>query len=255
MPEDVTFIKRIIISVSNPELYKLLLKHGQGKAISYLLIICLILGSLSLIQPLVALIGFIDDVNISFNNDIPEFTYNNGVLSIDGEQPIVLDDKNLLYIDTTIDDYDSVLSKYDKGSFIFKDKLIEKTSSGITTTDMKEIIPYSFTKSDVMKFVPYLKILSILFAIFFLAWYTAGKFISALIVAALASLIFKKELLQYNFGQIYTISIYCLTTPILVKLVINTFTITIPFFFIIYYGIALLYLYLSVSKRDSIQEH
>lgn len=63
---------------------------------------------------------------------------------------------------------------------------------------------------------------------------------------------------KIGFRNLFKLSIYALTLPILIKFVLTLGNITIPYFWVLYYGIALVYLWKALhlmrTKSDAMAE-
>ena len=246
----VNFIRQFWISITNWKEYPLLKAQTLGKAFGYLFLITLVFGSIGLIKPIIEFNDFLEELAVQYQTKVPEFAFGEGALRVDAKMPVVLldEDNSLFVIDTSGATAKNILDKYEEGALVTKDKLFFKHNRyeqrEYNFSEFKEV---RFTKSDLGSWIPYLKWLSFLIVLFGWGGFMVGKLFSALLVSLVGLIIFNSYREQLNFGQIYKLAIYALTLPILIKIALDLVGYTLPLFFLLYYGLAIVYLVLAAS--------
>lgn len=254
MEEKMRFTVKVTDSITKPETYGYYLKETVGKAILYLLFITLIFGSLNLVRPIIDFNTGIKQLTRSFNMNMPDFTLKNGELKVEGNMPIISGDNNYIFIvDTNGSTGENALDKYNAGVLILKNKIIQKQNSFQKNEyNFRDFAGLTLNKSDIQGYIPLLKVINVFIVLFGYIGFFAGKLISALILTLIGLIINISMKAGKDFGALYKLSIYSLTLPIIIKVLLNVINYQIPYFFIIYYGIALFYIWkaLSIIKKN-----
>ncbi|KXG09280.1 hypothetical protein AT864_02510 [Anoxybacillus sp. P3H1B] len=243
------FFKKLSYSVGDVRRYPDMVAQGAGKAFLYLLLFALLFGTLNSI-----IVGYQFNQSIghftgTLESKIPEFTFQNGELNVEGTMPIVLDDsKNgAVIIDTTGQTTEDRLNPYSSGVLILKDRMISKQAGGQTQVFLfRDFQGVTFDKQDLVGFLPYLKWLAPIVAV--IAWigFFIGKIFSALFLAIINLVISKLQKANLPFGRLYSLSIYSLSLPIILDLIFKLFHFRLPG--LIYYIVALVYSWLAINQ-------
>ena len=247
----VSFVRQFWISITNWKEYPLLKAQTLGKAFGYLFLITLVFGSISLIKPIIEFNDFLEELAVQYQAKVPEFVFGDGALRVDAKMPVTLLDeaKSLFVIDTSGATDSSILNNYEEGALVTKDKLFFKHNRyELREYNFSEFKEVRFTKSDLGSWIPYLKWLSVLVVLFGWVGFMVGKLFSALLVSLVGLIIFNSYRDQLNFSQIYKLAIYALTLPILIKVSLELIGYTLPLFFLLYYGLAIVYLVLAAGS-------
>ena len=245
-------------SITRLEAYKYFLKQSLGKAFLYLFLISIVLGGISGVRTIYDFnVGINDAVNY-VNTDFPDFQLKNGELEVNAEMPYVIqeNEEEIIMIDTSDKADATILNDYESGIFISKYGADYKKSAFETRKiDFASLNGVTFTKGDLLKWLPYLKWFTLIIIIFGFFFYVIGKIISALFVSLGGIVIAKVLKHNISFGNLYKLSIYCLTSSMLLNTLVDLTGLTIPFFSLIYYGIALVYLWkvMKILKNDEIE--
>jgi hypothetical protein len=78
--------------------------------------------------------------------------------------------------------------------------------------------------------------------------HAALKLLSALLLSLLGLIVASASRKRLRYGQIFTISIYALTPAIALDMVLDVLNVDIPFFFLIYFLVAGVYVGLAISR-------
>ncbi|NTV89974.1 MAG: DUF1189 domain-containing protein, partial [Clostridiales bacterium] len=246
------FFNRIFYSIAGFKYYKVFPSQSTGKAVVYLLLLALIVGAASLVLPLVYFNTAIDEMTLQYDSKVPDFTFSNGELKVSGSMPIKMDGGSMTIIIDTSSDDDSILDNYDSAMLITKTRMIQKSYEKKQVTNFSMIPGLNTDKAKVKQLLPLLKWFSVLIGVFGLIFFVAGKYISVFIAACLGAIIARALGLILPFRDLFVMSAYAVTLPLIVCTLIGFLPVTIPYLWVLYYLIAGVYLWggLNSIKRD-----
>jgi hypothetical protein len=248
--EKIGFFSELIGSITNFETYRYFLKRTLGGAFLYLLLLSLIFGTASSIRSMYDFNFAITQVIGHFQTDVPEFTLENGELNIDGEMPMIFEEQNddVLIIDTRENADETALDKYGSGMLITKYEFIQKhVGGGLERQSFSTIPGLRLSKESITGFLPKLRFINIFIVVFGVIFHFIGKVISALWLGIAGMVICASLKVKLDFSNQYKLGIYALTVPIILKALLKILRITIPYFWVLYYGIAIFYLWKGIS--------
>jgi YD repeat-containing protein len=79
-------------------------------------------------------------------------------------------------------------------------------------------------------------------------WHAGAKLLSGLLLALLGLIVASAANKRLRFGQLYSIALYALTPAIAVETVLDVVNVSIPYFFLVYYLVAGIYVGLGIRK-------
>ncbi len=247
------FFPKIYHSVAGFDKYRHFLRQRPGKAVVYLLLLSLILGVAGLIPFVLDINKMLNEFIAGFDKLVPDFTFENGKLSVEGKMPIKLGEgSSTIIIDTTGGTDESVLDDYDSAVLITSDRMIQKTYANKQVTNFDLMQGMRIDRESVKRILPVLKSVPVIVLIFGAFFFILAKFISALIVSLIGLIINAARGTGLPFGDIFKISVYSLTLPLLLGTLINLAGVAVPFLSLIFYLIAVVYVWgaLNAIKRD-----
>ena len=277
-----SFLKRVITSVTDFEKYSEFAVENINVAIKYLI-------KLMCIFVLVISMCFVGKIAITANNainfiknNIESISYKDGILTVDDNKNIKIEDeKNIppvVIIDTTQSDEKNKenidnINNYDMGVLILSDKIVLKN------TIVNENIEYKYTdiakkynvpefdKQGLIDYINnmnmaniYLIALSIIFIYTYVIYFTSTV-IDAITLGVLGIIISRLSGIRIKYRALFNMSVYSLTLPIILNLiyiVVNTFTgYTIKYFEFMYTTVSYIYLIVAILmiKADLITTH
>ncbi len=261
MGEQMNPATRFVYSMTRIKAYLTFFQEPVVKAIVYLLLVSLLFAGINTIRIAVGLSKGIDEVVEVLAHEVPYFELRNGELAVDGEMPIIIEEgpDNVFVIDTSGVLDVSFLHAYENGISISKYGYTQKAEGfNVHSFDFSQLGAFTITKQSIQGWLPLLKWLSVFIIFFGIIFYFVGKLISAVIVSLLGLLIELTVDHKIGFRNLFKLSIYALTLPILIKFVLTLGNITIPYFWVLYYGIALVYLWKALhlmrTKSDAMAE-
>ena len=244
------FFSKVFYSISNMSFYETVIKESVGKAFKYLVLFSLILGAISSIKPVISFLSTIDLLDDFLTKDVPDFTFTKGELTIEGKMPMVIDagDRAAIIIDTSGKSDESVLDKYNQGTFISNTYMINKKNAAQTERiDFSQLGSFTFTKSSLTIFLSRLKPFTALFPIVIIIAMLTVKLIDSMFISVLAAIVGSIIKINLSYVQTYSIGIYAMTLPSIIEFLVGLLPFNIPFFFVLYYAIVIIYLYNAFS--------
>lgn len=247
-----SFWTKILKSVQGIKQYEDVLKETIGKSILYLLLISLLFGAIASIRGAIDFNNGISKFIEMYNNKLPDFELKNGELNVDGNMPMILsqDKDSYVVIDTANNTNPDVLDSYNNGVLILKDKIIQKRNEAQTeVTDFKSFQGMTINKSMINTYLPFIKIITPFIFIGTIVWYFLGGLLSALVLSLfglMINAIFKTNLV---YRELYIISIYALTTPLIIDMIFKIFGIQhFSYYSLFYHFIAFGYICFALYK-------
>ena len=269
MQDEISFFKKIIISIKDFDKYEKFAIETLKKNIKYLLQIVLIFSILVCATYTYKFVSTLKQ-SISFlEENIQQLDYSNGRLSINNGEEIKIQNENsiinLLIINTSTtnkDQYLDLLQEYDNSVLVLQDKIVLKTK----VLNQNMIYNYvdiaqtykmdNFNKQDIVKQVENINIINISLAffvtvtIYIFSIYFATALVDALVLGGLGFLLARIAKIKIKFKAAFNIGIHALTLPILLNLIyilVNTFTgFTIQYFQWMYTTISYIYVIVAI---------
>lgn len=212
-------LKGFLASTFKPEEYREVRKRGMQYGFLYLFIV-------TLVFVIVTITPIIGPMQKTFNKVIkeviPQITINKGEVSLkNGEDFYETElDGTVFMVDLNAEnDNTDKFKKYISGILISKNKIYIRTPSD--SIDFNIDNRFSINDNDVKKLIPIIK-MTMVISIFLIV---IVNFISYLWIVLIIALIgnIVKSILKVNltFKDVYKMSLYALTTPLLVELIMN----------------------------------
>lgn len=284
-----SFFKKVWYSITKFEQYPNMAMEGLKKAVKYLIMLTALVSVFSMVATLIQLKGMVGEFAQYVQNNIPEFSYANGKLSMNIQETLIIEDMGDTGIDrfviNTLTETDEQKEQVEKENtingttiFLYNDEVILKTKTD-ENQEAKQQYTYSefianYTGKDIDKFnkTEFIQYLTKGDMTSFYFQYAVSMFVYLLIVNVLLALLDALEIailglitttiarIKMRFGAIYTMAIYSLTLPMILNvlyIIINLFTdFTITYFQVAYVTIAYIYLAAAIFilKDDVIKK-
>lgn len=272
-----SFFKKLIMSIKNFEKYPELASKKWGIVLSYFLKLLLLFVILTSFATTYQIEKKIQNGLDYIKNEIPEFAFEDGILTLEAEEPMIKKNKDdlidTIIIDTseleeqTLEDYKEALQQAENGVLLIKDKVFIKTQ--VT----KGMIEYSYSsiftmyqmqdlnKQELLQYFSGTNLvlidigIFIMLSIYLFLIYITSIWIDILLLAAFGYITALLMKLRLRFSAMCKIAIYSLTLPILlnaVAILLETFTgFTIKYFEIMYIGISYIYIITAILMIKS----
>ena len=274
------FFKKVKYSVFNIEKYPEMATEGLGKALSYIAKLVVILAIVLSIWILWQTYQIIKEGVSYLENQFPDFSYSDGILTVNTEEPITIDNEQFgrIIVDTktdseeTINQYLNSINEYGAGTLILKNRVVLKNIAmvGEISYNYKESLDSmnltTFNKQDVVNYVTGGQINSLYFSIFITLFIYSFSmyFINTLWYAIIIGLVgyFTMFMLKMRmrYVAVFNMAIYALTLStilnILYVLINMLFNFNIEYFSIMYVTVATIYLLAAIFilKTDLIKK-
>ena len=276
------FFKRLWYSISKIEKYPDMAAEGFKRALGYLVKIVMLLT-------LVISAGMIYQTHILIQkgvnylkDEIPEFTYKDGVLSVASETELKINKEKFpigeVIVDTNTEDeqkvnqYINELTENGEGVVVLKDKLIVKNSSvvgtinysykdtfeqmGITEFNKQDVIDYTNGSGMIKLYASlFLTIFVYSFIMYFLT--TISNVVLLSIFGFITTLIAK---IRMRYVAIFNMSVYAITLSVILNMIYIGVNVFVPFsmeyFQVMYVAVAAIYLVAAILilKSDFIKK-
>ena len=288
--KNINFFKKIWYSITKFEQYPAMAAEGIKTSTRYLLILITLVTVAAMVGSLLQTNKLMKDLAQYIQENIPEFSYNDGKLEMNTEEPIVINDIQYQGIDRIVIDPSADTAEQkekDKTDnsmegiivFLFKDEivLVGKTSESDKTAE--QVYTYSnfiqsYTGTDIQSFnkTDFTNYLTSERMILFYTRYGLSIFIYLLIMNVIYALLDAFEIailgwitgllakIKIKFSALYSMAAYALTLPIflnIIYIIINYFTtFSIKYFQVAYIAIAYIYLAATIFilKDDLIRK-
>ena len=216
----------------------------------------------------------VDSLNNMYSNlkdVLPEFSYSNGQLTVNGEQPIILEqfEESIgkVIIDTNIVEdatvkYEEEIKQSTVAVLMLKDKVI-MTSNGTAGQVMYNYSDLTtayglteFTKQDLINYIDGMNVVSIyssvylmIFVYLFIAYFIS-IFVDVLILSLLVFLVSRMTRIRLKFAPSFNIASHAITLPVLLNLIyviVNLLTgFTVKYFGVMYNTISYIYIVVAI---------
>ena len=272
---NINFFKKVWYSITKFEQYPAMATEGFQRAIKYLVTLTIIVTIFAMIGSLLQMNKLVNSLAQYIEQNIPDFTVTDGKVSMDIEQPIIIENVEYVTIDKMIinplAETDEQKEQFEKDEtivgttiFFFKDKIVLKSKIDDEQIQRQEytysdfVANYTgenieaFNKADVVEYLTSQRMMT------FYAKYGLSMFVYLLLLNIIYSLLDALEIgllgwftaslarIRMRFVAIYNMAIYSLTLPMILNIlymVINYFmSFRITYFQVAYITIAYIYL-------------
>lgn len=264
------FFKKIKYSIFNIEKYPEMATEGIGNTLSYIAKLVMILAVVLSLWTLYQTYQMINEGTSYLENEFPDFSYNDGTLTVDSEETIIIENEQFgkIIVDTntdseeTINQYLNQINEYGTGALILKNRAVLKniTMIGEVSYNYQEsfdsINLTEFSKYNVVNYVQSGEINSLYVSVFIslfiysLAMYFINTLWYAIIIGIVGYLTMWMLKMKMRFVSVFNMAIYALTLSTILNilyLIINMlFNFTIEYFSIMYITVATIYLLAAI---------
>ena len=267
------FFMSIKNSIFNFDSYQDFALENMKRGILYFLKLTVLFSVIiAIVFSILQVVITIPNVKNFIANDIPDFSYADGILDVKSDDAVTIDniaDQVLIIADTKdldetkINEYKDKINLYDIGVLILKDKVYLKNS--YTGTGLQEI-PMSdigsiygkseFTKQDIVNDINSINMISLCISLAFTVFlgffitYLIMSILDIIILALLSNIIAMLLRVRMKVSALVNISVHAMTLPIILLLiyaiVLMTTGFEIKYFNIMYRGIAYIYVITAV---------
>lgn len=245
--------KELVLSVYSYGSYREFLKNRKGKVFGFGLLLMLIYFLVTMLLPTVFHLGSPEKLAARFRSNVPDFELEDGTLWVD--DVIEIDNGDMyVYIDTDpdyvfydADEMEQYLREYSQAILMDSEKLIVKSNGQVQGRYFSDI-DLEINRNDLIKLIPWIYVMYIVFMVLAYIWMTALFFFGVLFVALIGLIVISCMNYQLTFGQLYLLGIYSRTLPLIIKAAVSFLPVSIPFFWVINFGLSVLIIVLAIRK-------
>lgn len=267
------FFKEALKSIKDLDKYEDFATELPKNAFKYLLKLVLIFCVIICVFYTYKIVQNVNGIYNNLKEILPDFSYSQETITIDTENPIVIEEYKDTFGKITIDT-NGYLEDYEQdkytGILLLKDKCVILSNSGIG-----QVLNYSeifnsyniteFTKQDVVNYVESINIVSLYGSVYFVIFiylfiiYFITIFMDVLLLAVLAYLVSRISKIRLKFSPSFGIAVHGITLPVILNLIyiiVNLFTgFEIKYFQLMYSTISYIYVIVAILmiKTDFIQ--
>lgn len=261
------FFKEAFKSIKDLDKYEDFALEVPGKAFKYLLKLILVFAIIISIFYTYKIVNNMNDIYSNLKIKLPDFSYNEGTLKMDSNEPIVIEDYKEIFgkviIDTNISENE--IEKYEsekEGILILKDKcvILSNSAMGQVTYKYSDLASSyninNFTKQDVINYIEGMNIISICFSIYFVIFvylfimYFISILMDVLLLSLLAYIVSRISRIRLKYAPSFSIAIHSSTLPVvlnLIYIVVNLLTgFKIKYFQLMYSTISYIYVIVAI---------
>lgn len=248
--------KEMALSVYSYGSYSKFLRNKKGKVFGFGVLLMTIYFLIKMVLPSFTPGSFLDVVE-SFQENIPDFSLEDGTLWVDDVWEAD-STTSYVYINTSpgidLEDTSEVresFRRYRSVMLMDSKKIIMKNDGEWQKLYFSEL-GVEFDKDDLAEFLPRLYVFCVIFYIVFLIvayiFMTAFFFLGVLFVALIGLLIASCMNYRISFGKLYLLAIYSRTLPLLIKALVSFLPFGIPFFWVLNFGLSAFILAMALMK-------
>lgn len=246
--------KEMLLSIYDFKSYGGFLRNRKGKVFCFGLLLMLLYFILTWILPFARFHSITGGFVRLVREYVPDFKLENGRLWL--EESFEYDYMGTyIYIDTN-EDYqlgegEELMSgenaAYSNILLMNSQKMLMKNEGEIASMLYSDL-GLEFSKENLMGLASTYYLVLILLMVFGCLWIILLFFFGVLFVALIGMVV--AALMNYNltFGELYQLGIYARTLPLLIKGVLKLFSLTIPYFFLINFGISVVWIALAIKE-------
>ena len=265
------FFKKLYNSIVKIEKYPDMAAQGLPKAISYITKLVAILAIVLCLGMVYQTHGMIQDGIKYLQNEFPDFSYKEGTLTVNSEEPIIIEDSPVMgiaIIDTITEDENKVneyitsIEQSGDGIVVLKDRVILKNISvtGTINYNYKDVLNQmqiqEFTKQDVINYANSTQIVNIYISVFITMFvyafimYFITTITNAILLSIFGYLTTWIAKIRMRYVAVFNMTIYALTLSIILNILyvaINIFiNFNIEYFQVMYVAVAAIYLVAAI---------
>lgn len=245
--------KEMALSIYSYGSYGKFLQNKKGKVFGFGTLLILFYFMITMFIPSLIQMVAPNGVLHTIVENIPEFELKDGYLQVEDtfeydEGGVYVDiDTDPEWVFYSADEMIPYLNDYTDAILIDSEKMIVKSNGQVQELKFSDI-EGEFTRDDLLQFVPWIYVIYVICMIFFYLWEAALFFLGVLFVAALGMIVASVMKVSLTFGQIYLISVYSRTLPLIIKAVLSFLPVHVPFFWLVNFGLSVFILGMAMRK-------
>lgn len=245
------FFQEMMQSVSQSSFYGRVKDDKVTRSVRYVLLFVVLLSFLFTVRTVYMFNDGIGRGVIWAKKNLPVVTIENGSARADVAQPFVKEiERSILIIDTT--GTITTLADYTQGLLLTKHELIYKKRTGETRIyDLRGVERFRLDEAYMRKAQKLIAIIGFpLIWIMLFLYYACARFVQILFFSLFAQAIAALQKKEFTYNQIFNISVYAATPSMLLGLCAGLLGLKIPFFWLAYACVYILYLAKALGSID-----
>lgn len=246
-------------SIAGAKRYPEFLKNKKGKVVLYVAMVVFLYFVLANVRAIPSTMDFVAETREAVM-EFPDFQLESGYLEMEesyyyeqDDTLIMLESEYASYINSmTKSDWYEVLDYYDFVIIADETTLLLKNNGQIDIYDYP--VDMELSRDWVYGLIDYVYPIFVIYLIFAYLFSFAGYFLTALLVALVGMIICSFMNQKLTFGQIYLLSLYAKTLPLLIKGVLKLVNVSFFGFSIIAFAVACLYVGFAIHHMDMLDE-
>lgn len=231
--------------------------ESVGKSMRFLLYLMLFIGSVIMIIAEAKLYDFAKDATEKLSSEFPNFELKDGRFVCEGAMPFIYNSKGSIVIfDTSGKTNSAVLDGFTSGVIVTETTVLFKKSASETRSyELNEFNKFNITKGRLIELINFWTVpgLVMLFFVALLCIY-AWKLIGVLTLSVIAMIINKIMKTNLEYQDLFKMSIYAIILPTIIDSGLGIVDVTIPYFWVAYYAIAIFFLVQMIKGATEITE-
>jgi Protein of unknown function (DUF1189) len=246
--------KQLFLSLFSPKDIAGFRNQGIGKTSLFIFILALvsIIPSAYYIGTMIS--DGVQTIEETVTTELPDFQINNGQLSVDSPEPVVVEKNGLLlYLDDSGQMTSDALAKEsDTAIGLLKNELVFVVNGQAETSSYSVMEGMSLSKEEIMTLldsVDSILIIIIPTIILFIYIFTAASLFLKITIFAIFGLLIKNSLGRLlSYRQLWIITAYSVTLPTLFFTIMAAFQTIVPFGTLINWFVTSIMMYLSIKE-------
>ena len=245
----------LVTSLYNYKEYLRFLQHRKRRVFGFGILLVTLYFLLTIVFPVVRFQINTGGLYKLLNENVPDFELSNGVLWAEDVYEYE-DGKTIFIVDTTGKEIDieSLLRNYNEIFLLDAEKMVVK-SEGETNIMSYDELGLEFDRAQAIEAINNFAVIGgLLLGVVIYFWMWGTFFLGVLFVTLIAMIISSAMKTGLTFGRIYMLAVYSRTLPLLIKAVVSLLPFTIPFFWVLNFGLSLIILAVVFSQIKSEQQ-
>ncbi|MBM3252841.1 MAG: DUF1189 domain-containing protein [Candidatus Omnitrophica bacterium] len=251
--ERIGFFAKIIKSFTSMSFYRYIKSQPFATGFKYLLLFLLIITVALSIRFSFIIVNGTNFIADWISTNIPEITIRNGEVSSPVEQPYKKGTNDFVFILDTTGQTMSISPEYRAGILLLKNKIVHKQSEVETREYDLSRTPYFVLNKTIVDRIKsiFVWITIPLMVVFLYLYYIIAKLFQALLFSLLTLIINAASGLKIAYSGLLNIGVFNLTLPTLLGAIVDITGLRMPFFWLIYTGVYIVYLVImTIGSKD-----
>ena len=254
------FFYQVKESVIDFKFYKNIKDNRFGRTFLYMFLLLLIVYTMLTARNFFYIKNTMEQASFDLSNNVPNFELTNGRFSFEGQMPYYFlnNDFGVFAVDTTGQLNESVLQHTTNGMLIMEDRVLVKSNLQLQSIKFSDFKESTFTKQDLVEMLPNFTWLALICMVVWFAFVISGHLLYAVFLALIGLVISSGYKADLKFRHTLNFSIYALTLPVLLDLLVDIPGLPIPkvSFFMVYTAVAIVYMLFAVkSYSEEMHSH